>query len=501
MPDFMSFNEFIDHTNDARVGHHIETLRAGLTRLGMGPAKTTRRRKAASARVAIKDDVAEKEFEQMKRYVLDFYRGVRATHTFMDSAGNFIDCVPFEQQPSVRAEREAGRNVAFTSRAPTLYEHRRRGDPMKFGPDVSPINSPLRRGLRDVFGNRRACPEGSVPMRRVTLARLAWHGKLEAFFHKAPPGGDYLLKRGRGGRAKAGKTAQGSAARFGKASKTSGMPAPVMQAYNNVAPDGSIHPHAICQTEGDFTGCFTWLNIWRVSAVPNGFNLSQLWILGDRAEPRSPAGMPATIESGWQTFNNELPHLFVYYNPDGYGSGASYAPNRGFVQKSNAWHPGGHLDPDQVSTLNGPQHGLQMQWERDDDGTWHLYVGYDNEDAHDLDEVGCFPAQAYQNTGLSRSGAVLQFGGECASGKGDPQRRTGNMGSGQAPSGDPDADWKKVAFQMHIAVKSNGGDSWDDPEDLHLASRPDGAPNYMASKPDKTEGWGRYFFFGGDHGP
>jgi hypothetical protein len=105
------------------------------------------------------------EFERMRAYILNFYEGVRPVRSFIDAGGSPIDCVPFEQQPSVRAANAAGLHIA------------------------APAPSPARKGR----GARRPapCPEGTVPMVRITLERLIPYGTLENYFSKthqaAPP--------------------------------------------------------------------------------------------------------------------------------------------------------------------------------------------------------------------------------------------------------------------------------------------------------------------------
>jgi Neprosin len=210
----------------------------------------------------------------------------------------------------------------------------------------------------------------------------------------------------------------------------------------------------------------------------------------------------ATIESGWQVwYNSPFPQLFVFYNPDGYGSRAGYCNGQdlhGFVRYSNIWAPDQVLDPDKISHTSKPQHGLQMQWERHDDGSWWLYIGYENVNSTDLEAVGCFPAGAYQGTGLADAASVLEFGGEVASNKGSTA--TGPMGSGQQPSGDLQADFKTVAFQKNVSVQSNPSGTWTSAQ-LSPFPSSDGDGAYSTTDPQHLDKWGSFFFFGGDNGP
>src|SRR5215471_15660517 len=44
----------------------------------------------------------EGAFAEMKAHILELYKGVEARHSFMDESGAIFDCVPIEQQPSLR---------------------------------------------------------------------------------------------------------------------------------------------------------------------------------------------------------------------------------------------------------------------------------------------------------------------------------------------------------------------------------------------------------------
>ena len=41
-------------------------------------------------------------FNRMQTHVVNLYAGVEAVHSFEDAAGNPVDCIPIEQQPSLK---------------------------------------------------------------------------------------------------------------------------------------------------------------------------------------------------------------------------------------------------------------------------------------------------------------------------------------------------------------------------------------------------------------
>ena len=138
---FIAFNNFIQSVKDARA-------RDFLTR----PA------------AKVKDAAA---FEQMRRYILWLYQGVTVKHSYVLDSQTF-DCVPIEQQPSLRA---FGSNK-FASPPPA---------PSKSSQSPSGVTT-------DSFDDTAGCKERTVPMRRVTLEQLSNFRTLDDFLKKSPAG-------------------------------------------------------------------------------------------------------------------------------------------------------------------------------------------------------------------------------------------------------------------------------------------------------------------------
>ena len=141
MPEIVPFDRFIAAVAEARPEQYADDLEAG----------------ARAAGVTL--ETARAEFERMKKYLLSHYEGVHPVGSFLDSNGQTIDCVPFEQQPTVRAAIKRGIKVPRPAPRPL------------------PASAP-----------KPVCPEGTVPMLRITLQQLARHGTLDHFFHKLPGG-------------------------------------------------------------------------------------------------------------------------------------------------------------------------------------------------------------------------------------------------------------------------------------------------------------------------
>jgi hypothetical protein len=114
--------------------------------------------------------VADAEsFARMRRYILDLYEGVQVSHSYVQDSQTF-DCVPIEQQPSLRMRGRQG-----TATAPPQHS--------------TPRSQPQAAARHDAFGNATTCEEHTIPMRRVTLEEITRFKNLDDFLGKAPDGG------------------------------------------------------------------------------------------------------------------------------------------------------------------------------------------------------------------------------------------------------------------------------------------------------------------------
>jgi hypothetical protein len=106
----------------------------------------------------------ENAFDEMRAYVLRYYDGVAPTWSFADAGGSVFDCIPIEQQMSLRGQT---------------------------GSPAAPPDPPTgRRGASNKpssqAGNEVRAPPGTIPVRRLTLEDLSRFPTLGHFLRKVP---------------------------------------------------------------------------------------------------------------------------------------------------------------------------------------------------------------------------------------------------------------------------------------------------------------------------
>ncbi len=349
----------------------------------------------------------EEAFAEMKNYILSFYDNMEALNSFMDESGAVYDCIPVEQQPSLRGSR--GR-VPVATNAPQLEEI---GGPKAPHEGILAV-SPLGPNKMDRFGNVMYCPEGAIPMRRVTIENLARFETLRSFFRKGP----------------------GEAGRPPRASEPPMVPptSQVLEAQGRQAMAEATHRWAHAFQQVSNGGGHSFLCVY---APPIGagqvFSLSQHWYTGG-----SGANLQ-TAECGWQVYpelyGDTQPHLFTYWTPDNYNNGCYNLTCTAFVQTSNVISPGMALSP--VSVVGGPQYEIELAfWHTG--GLWWLYFnGTSGSNA-----IGYYPDSLYQGGALVGNASEIDYGGETVGTTTFPP-----MGSGHSA----EEGWQKAAFHRTIA--------------------------------------------------
>jgi hypothetical protein len=243
------------------------------------------------------------------------------------------------------------------------------------------------------------CPEGTVPVRRVTLEDLTRFDTLQDFFSKGP---------------------QGAGRRPPRTSepRTVAVTHRWAHAYQNV-------------TNG---GGHSFLNIWRPAIGANQvFSLSQHWYVGG-----SGANLQ-TLECGWQVYpklyNDSQPHLFTYWTADNYKNTGCYNLSCGaFVQTSSSFAPGMVVGP--ISVTNGPQYVMELAYWHTGGRWWLYYNGTQGTNA-----IGYYPDSLYGGGALATQAAEIDFGGETTGTTSFPP-----MGSGAFAN----QGWQKAAYQRTI---------------------------------------------------
>lgn len=333
----------------------------------------------------------EDAFADMKAHILKLYAKTEAPHSFMDESGAVFDCIPIEQQPSLRG------SLGGVPKAPDLPQHEVAGGPQDERRD-SLIASPLGPDQKDRHGNVMHCPAGTIPMRRVTMEDLTRFETLKDFFRKGPRG----------------------AGRPPRAIEPPTVPATHRwaHAFQNVS-NGGGH---------------SFLNLWDPPIGANQiFSLSQHWYVGGSGAKLQ------TIECGWQVYpafyGDKKAHLFTYWTADDYNATGCYNLTcSAFVQTSASFAPGMALGS--VSVIGGAQYIMELAYWHTG-GRWWLYCN----GTSGTNAIGYYPDTLYKGGALASNATEIDYGGETVGTTSFPP-----MGSGRfAKEG-----WQKAAYQRTI---------------------------------------------------
>jgi hypothetical protein len=341
----------------------------------------------------------EQAFANIQAHLADYYAGVEPVHSFLDANGSVFDCIPVEQQFSLRGQRER------LPKAPELP-----GDADASARSSAEVGMPvvqLHARFTDQVGNQMLAPEGTIPVQRLTLAHLAGFPDLPSFLRKHHP-----------------------------------SPAPQVPPPPHSPPQRQLHQYATAQQDVGNVGGRSILNIWdpQVSA-PQLMSLSQVWFtIADRSQ---------TVEAGWQVnparYGNTKPVLFTYWTSDGYHTTGCYnLLCHGFVQVNGAWMLGGAFPF--WSSSNGPQCEIPIAYLLDG-GRWWLFVGGQ--------PVGYFPTSIFQGGAMAQGSTRIVFGGEATT---TNNQSWPPMGSGAFAAAQ---QWQVVAYQRQIQYFPTAGGRHD----------------------------------------
>jgi hypothetical protein len=328
---------------------------------------------------------SEKEFKKMRAYILSLYRGVTVKHSFVTRTGQYVDCVPFDQQPSLRGSlsklRDAEKVLASPPPKPPAPAKRKDDSALPAGRLVGV-------GLSDEFGNEMECPAGCIPMRRITLELLTTFKTLSDFFAKPSP------------------------------TRTRSQLAPSSTRRKRL-PQGAAAPiyrHAKGYQYVNNFGAHSSLNLWSPTITPDTYHsLSQIWV-EVRVSYLNNDHLQ-TIEIGWQVsprYSATQAVLFIYYTSDGYQTGCYNTECPGFV-----------LDPKpptvllgtpgyfkNFSTIGGAQYEFSACIDMGYSKNWWVYV---DPDGQGWQQVGYYPTALFNNPNnnlLTINSNVIEFGGE-----------------------------------------------------------------------------------------
>lgn len=342
----------------------------------------------------------EDAFEEMKNHILKLYDKTEARHSFMDESGAIFDCIPIEQQPSLKGSAGA------VPKAPDLPQLKLAKGPQDERED-SLIASPLGPDKKDRHGNIMYCRAGTIPMRRVTLEDLTRFPSVKDFFQKGPRG--------------------------------TGRPPRAIEPPTVPATHCWAHAVQIVNNGGGHS----FLNVWDPPIGANQiFSLSQHWYMGG-----SGANLQ-TIECGWQVFpqfyGDTLAHLFTYWTADDYCKTGCYNLTcSAFVQTSASFAPGMALNS--VSAIGGAQNSIELAYLHTGGCWWLYYNGISASNA-----IGYYPDTLYEGGALASYATEIDYGGETVGTTSFPP-----MGSGQFAN----EGWQKAAFQRTIGYYPPMGSS------------------------------------------
>jgi hypothetical protein len=350
----------------------------------------------AKAESKVADEVV---FSDMQTHILSLYEKTEALSSFMDESGAIYDCIPVEQQPSLKGLK--GRVPV----APDAPQHEAVGGPKAKDEDILAV-SPLRLEKKDQFGNVMHCPNGAIPMRRVTMEDLTRFATLRDFFRKGPRG----------------------AGRPPRANEPATVPATHRwaHAFQNVSNGGGS----------------SYLSIWCPPIGANQiFSLCQHWYVGGSGAKLQ------TLECGWQVYpalyGDAKPHLFTYWTADDYNTTGCYNLTcKAFVQTSNIIAPGMAVGP--CSVIGGSQYIMQLTFWHTGGRWWLYYNGTSGSNA-----IGYYPDSLFKGGALAGNASEIDFGGETVGTTTFPP-----MGSGRFAN----EGWQKAAFMRSIGYyKPTGG--------------------------------------------
>lgn len=372
-------------------------------------------------------------FSEMQRHLHRTYDGVEVVHSFEDDNGQVFDCIPIEHQSSLKGTSATIAVPADLTQIGAATRSRPSG--IALGADQ------LRADRTDRFGNIMWCPNGAIPLRRLTLDELTKHETLDHFFRKSPLGGRHP------------RLSQPDIA-------------------------NAMHKYANAFQAVANNGGHSFLNIWAPDVGAQVFSLSQHWYSG---------GSPVqTVECGWQVFpskyNKASPVLFVYWTADDYQTTGNYNLDKpAFVQTNNTWALGGSLST--ISTSGGQQYELEVMWNLQD-GNWWLYL----QGTSAASAVGYFPTSLFNGGQMSVNATNIDFGGEVLNATSWPA-----MGSGAHANAGPNF----AAYQRNVYYFPTGGDGALPAGLTQVQASPNCFTIAVGSAPDP---WNVYFYFGGPGG-
>jgi len=351
-----------------------------------------------------------------------------------------FDCVPVEQQPSVRL-LGLGSVAPEPPQSAIAQSAQANG---QAGQAISAASQLAASQSFDQFGNSTSCEAGTIPMRRITLGDVTRFPTLQQFFSKSPD------------------------------ASVTGVPAGVAN------PSSTAHKYSYTYQYVTNLGGNSSLNLWKPyvnTGLGEVFSLSQQWYVGGSGSSTQ------TAEVGWQNYpskyGSENSALFIYWTRDDYNKTGCYNLDcAAFVQTNSSWHFGGGFN--NYSTLGGSQYEFAAQFYLSG-GNWWLALGGA--------WVGYYPGSIYSGGQMAHNAQLIEYGTESVGSTWFPPEGSGDWSS---------LGWDYAAYQRNLYyINTSSSSVWDTltPAQPSPACYSITGPYYSSSS-----GWGIYFYEGGPGG-
>jgi hypothetical protein len=332
------------------------------------------------------------------------YAASEVRHSFRTKLGETVDCIDFFAQPGVKALAALGQPI--TKRPPAAPKTALTG----------PLAALAFDGSLDEDGNQRACPDGDVPIMRLTADDIARAGGIDAVEHAHARKGHPLMSTLPKSESRSGPPDIANYAHvtttFNQSTVTSG--GSILSYFDPPVPNNGSHDIS---------------QIWMYTG--NGFNIG-----GQTCTTNCIQSIEAGINVDPSLYGDGALHFFIFSTNDGYKTGCyNNNSNTGtcvpFVVLPNA-----QFTPGQILTTTGTPTGsdqsarvqitMKQLFLPIFGGLW-INVGWDITLAGS--EVGYYPIANFSGT-MKSSASTFQAGGEV-----DDQTNTWvvPMGNGASP--------------------------------------------------------------------
>lgn len=372
--------------------------------------------------------------KEITDHLVGYYEGVEVVHSYVNQHGQILDCMPIDRQPASTFD---GKDAP----APPLPD-----DPT---PDFHALMAA--QTALDGNGVETRCPEGAVPILRLTLEEAVGFSDLEQFLRlgqrqkRKPPTGDAKQED------------------------------PALAA--------STHRYAVGYQNVANCGGRSRNSVWTPAMQGQDImSLSQIWCSAGQESDNS----LQTAEAGWQVYpawypaSNGNPVFFIFRTADNYHANSAYNNRDGLFKYMNGPTPGVVLGG--TSIINGQQADLDVSYIFAS-GVWWLYVAGV--------KCGYWLSAGYGTGPMSRGGEQVMFGGET-----DGSGHYPAMGSGVPPAG----GYRHAAYHCEIRYV----DAQQQVQNANLVPFESNPGEYLTSlqKAAAPPGgnWGSYFYFGGPAG-